>query len=82
MKTIWLDRVKSNGFFYFLAKLLLLLIILFLLDLGIGSTLKHFYFKQKSELLLGPLMRLISAQADTADIWHFHGKSPLLPPCF
>lgn len=43
-----LSRVKKYPVVYFLFKLFLFAVLIFMLDYGIGSLLRHFYFTQKS----------------------------------
>lgn len=50
MENKLIEKMKSNKYLYFLAKLFLLFLIVFLLDFSFGKTLRHFYFKQESGL--------------------------------
>src|SRR5574338_1233267 len=58
------DTNKRGKKSQFLIKLFSFLIILFLLDLAVGSLLKHFYFKQGSGLLYRTTYAMDSTRAD------------------
>jgi hypothetical protein len=64
MKMAWMHRINGKRYSRFLVKLFLFLIIVFLLDIGIGSILKHLYYKQDSGLLYRTTYAIDSTQAD------------------
>jgi len=64
-------KIRNNGLLCFLFKLLILFTFVFTLDLIIGTTLRHFYFKQK----VGRLYRATYAIDKTTDQILIFGSS-------
>lgn len=60
-----LNTLKNNSYSYFVAKTIVLLCIIALLDYGIGSVLRHYYFTQQSGLQYRTTYSIDSTTAKT-----------------
>lgn len=77
-----MNEVKKKEIVYFLIKCILFLFILFILDFGIGSLLKNFYFKQQSGLLYRTTYSIDSTNADILIFGSSTGNHDYYPNAF